>query len=153
MGAVRTSPFPNTAVTAVNVIARGSRTFNSSVDAPGLDGQGPVSWSVNTLEDGMLFATSAGGGGDAKREFARRHAGDRVPKHPDGPTALEEREPARAGAAQATAKVRKTASATRMPSLDALSMPSASLETSSSAAFHSVAPWWALGFPPTMIAS
>lgn len=44
--------YPNTSVSAVNVIARGSTVFNSSVDVPGLDGQGPVAWSVNRYNRG-----------------------------------------------------------------------------------------------------
>ena len=45
-------PFPNTSVSAVNVIAKGSAMFNSSVDVPGLDGQGPIPWSVNRYNRG-----------------------------------------------------------------------------------------------------
>lgn len=45
-------PFPNTSVSAVNVIAKGSATFNSAVDVPGLAGQGPIPWSVNRYNRG-----------------------------------------------------------------------------------------------------
>ncbi len=45
-------PFPNTSVSAVNVIAKGSTVFNSSVEVPGLDGQGPIPWSVNRYNRG-----------------------------------------------------------------------------------------------------
>ena len=44
--------FPNTSVTGVNVVARGSTTFNSSVDVVGLEGQGPIPWSVNRFNRG-----------------------------------------------------------------------------------------------------
>ncbi|MCZ7637547.1 MAG: hypothetical protein M5U12_16830 [Verrucomicrobia bacterium] len=33
-------PFPNTSVSAVNVIAKGSSTFSGAVDVPGFEGQG-----------------------------------------------------------------------------------------------------------------
>ncbi len=46
--------FPNTSVSAVNVIAKGSTTFNSSVEVTGLDGQGPIPWSVNRYNRGDL---------------------------------------------------------------------------------------------------
>jgi hypothetical protein len=44
--------FPNTSVTGVNVVARGSTTFNGSVDVVGLEGQGPIPWSVNRFNRG-----------------------------------------------------------------------------------------------------
>jgi hypothetical protein len=53
--------FPNTSVTAVNVIARGSTTFNSSVDIPGLDGNGPIPWSVNRYNRGDIALRLAPG--------------------------------------------------------------------------------------------
>jgi hypothetical protein len=46
--------FPNTSVSAVNVIAKGSTTFNSSVEVTGLDGSGPIAWSVNRYNRGDL---------------------------------------------------------------------------------------------------
>lgn len=46
--------FPNTSVSAVNVIAKGSTTFNSSVEVSGLDGQGPIPWSVNRYNRGDI---------------------------------------------------------------------------------------------------
>ncbi len=45
-------PFPNTSVSAVNVIAKGSATFSGAVDVPGLAGQGPIPWSVNRYNRG-----------------------------------------------------------------------------------------------------
>lgn len=53
-GGAAPGPFPNTSVTAVNVQARGSTTFNSSVDVPGLAGQGPIPWSVNRYNRGDI---------------------------------------------------------------------------------------------------
>lgn len=44
--------FPNTSVTGVNVLAKGSTTFNSSVEVTGLDGQGPIRWTVNRYNRG-----------------------------------------------------------------------------------------------------
>lgn len=54
-------PFPNTSVSAVNVIAKGSTVFNSNVDVPGLDGQGPIAWSVNRYNRGDLALRLAPG--------------------------------------------------------------------------------------------
>lgn len=45
-------PFPNTSVSAVNVIAKGSTTFSGAVEIPGLAGQGPIPWSVNRYNRG-----------------------------------------------------------------------------------------------------
>src|SRR6185436_14082552 len=46
-------PFPNTSVTAVNVLARGSSTgFNSSVEVTGFEGQGPIPWAINRYNRG-----------------------------------------------------------------------------------------------------
>ncbi len=44
--------FPNTSVSAVNVIAKGSTEFNGNVDVPGFDGQGPIPWSLNRYNRG-----------------------------------------------------------------------------------------------------
>jgi hypothetical protein len=45
--------FPNTSVSAVNVVARGSSSaFDGRVDVPGLEGQGPIPWSVNRYNRG-----------------------------------------------------------------------------------------------------
>lgn len=52
-GGAAPGPYPNTTVTAVNVIAKGSSTaFNGSVEVTKLDGQGPVAWSVNRYNRG-----------------------------------------------------------------------------------------------------
>lgn len=51
-GGAAPGPFPNTSVTGVNVIAKGSTTFNSSVEVTGLDGSGPIPWSVNRYNRG-----------------------------------------------------------------------------------------------------
>ena len=45
-------PFPNTSVSGVNVIAKGSAAFNGSVDVPGFEGQGPIPWSLNRYNRG-----------------------------------------------------------------------------------------------------
>lgn len=45
-------PFPNTSVTAVNVLARGSSTFNSSVEVFALEEQGPIAWSLSRYNRG-----------------------------------------------------------------------------------------------------
>src|SRR5687768_14396802 len=47
-------PFPNTSVSGVNVIARGSTEFNSNVEIVGFDGQGPIPWSVNRYNRGDI---------------------------------------------------------------------------------------------------
>lgn len=44
--------YPNTSVSGVNVVAQGSSVFNSSVEVTGLEGQGPISWSVNRYNRG-----------------------------------------------------------------------------------------------------
>lgn len=51
-GGAAPGPFPNTSVSGVNVIARGSSTFDGSVDVPGLDGNGPIPWTVNRYNRG-----------------------------------------------------------------------------------------------------
>lgn len=53
--------FPNSSVTGVNVRARGSTVFNGSVDVPGLEGQGPIPWSVNRYNRGDLALRLAPG--------------------------------------------------------------------------------------------
>lgn len=44
--------FPNTSVSAVNVVAKGSTTFDSNVEVSGLDGHGPIPWTVNRYNRG-----------------------------------------------------------------------------------------------------
>lgn len=44
--------FPNTSISAVNVIVKGSTTFDSSVEVSGLNGSGPIAWSVNRYNRG-----------------------------------------------------------------------------------------------------
>ena len=51
-GGAAPGDFPNTTVTAVNVQAKGSTVFDSSVDVPGFNGQGPVAWSLNRYNRG-----------------------------------------------------------------------------------------------------
>jgi hypothetical protein len=46
--------FPNTSVSGVNVIAKGSTTFNSSVEVSGFDGNGPIPWSANRYNRGDI---------------------------------------------------------------------------------------------------
>ncbi|MGE4178452.1 MAG: hypothetical protein AB7J34_01380 [Limisphaerales bacterium] len=45
-------PFPNTSVSAVNVIAKGGAAFDSNVEVTALDGSGPIPWSVNRYNRG-----------------------------------------------------------------------------------------------------
>lgn len=45
-------PYPNASVSGVNVIAKGSSVFNSNVEVTGLEGQGPIPWSVNRYNRG-----------------------------------------------------------------------------------------------------
>ncbi len=46
-------PFPNTSVTAVNVVAKGSASgFTSDVEVPAFEGQGPIPWVVNRYNRG-----------------------------------------------------------------------------------------------------
>jgi hypothetical protein len=48
-------PFPNTSVSAVNVIARGSATaFNGNVEIVGYEGQGPIPWTVTKYNRGDI---------------------------------------------------------------------------------------------------
>ena len=51
-GGVAPGNFPNTSVSAVNVTTKGSSVFNSSVEVTGLQGQGPIPWSVNRYNRG-----------------------------------------------------------------------------------------------------
>ncbi len=53
-GGAAPGPFPNTSVSAVHVIAKGSPTFNSNVEITGLGGQGPISWSANRYNRGDI---------------------------------------------------------------------------------------------------
>lgn len=45
-------PFPNTSVTAVNVVAKGGTEFGGSVEVTGFNGQGPIPWSLNRYNRG-----------------------------------------------------------------------------------------------------
>jgi hypothetical protein len=60
-GGAAPGAFPNTSVTAVNVNARGSTTFNGSVDVTGFDGQGPIPWSANRFNRGDIALRLAPG--------------------------------------------------------------------------------------------
>jgi hypothetical protein len=52
-GGAAPGAFPNTSVTGVNVIARGSQTaFNGSVEVTGVEGNGPIPWTVNRYNRG-----------------------------------------------------------------------------------------------------
>lgn len=53
-GGAAPGAFPNTSVTAANVIARGSTTFDGNVDVVGFDGQGPIPWSINRFNRGDI---------------------------------------------------------------------------------------------------
>lgn len=60
-GGAAPGAFPNTSVTGVNVIAKGSSEFNSSVEVSGLEGQGPIPWSVNRYNRGDFAVRLAPG--------------------------------------------------------------------------------------------
>src|SRR5688572_22489422 len=47
-------PFPNTSVSAVNVIARGSTTYDGRVEIVGFEGQGPIPWTVTKYNRGDI---------------------------------------------------------------------------------------------------
>jgi hypothetical protein len=52
-GGAAPGPFPNTSVSGVNVIAKGSNTgFNGNVEVTGFDGHGPIPWTVNRYNRG-----------------------------------------------------------------------------------------------------
>jgi hypothetical protein len=60
--------FPNTSVSAVNVVARGSTTFNGNVEITGFDGEGPIPWTVTKYNRGdiaMRLAPANPSGADA----------------------------------------------------------------------------------------
>lgn len=44
--------FPNTSVSAVNVVAKGSTTFDGNVEIAGFEGQGPIPWTINRYNRG-----------------------------------------------------------------------------------------------------
>jgi len=46
--------FPNTRVSGVNVIARGSTTYNSNVEITGYEGNGPIPWTVTKYNRGDI---------------------------------------------------------------------------------------------------
>lgn len=47
-------PFPNTKVSAVNVVAKGSTTFNGNVEISGYEGNGPIPWTVTKYNRGDI---------------------------------------------------------------------------------------------------
>lgn len=47
-------PFPNTRVSGVNVVAKGSTTFNSNVEITGYEGNGPIPWTVTKYNRGDI---------------------------------------------------------------------------------------------------
>lgn len=47
-------PFPNTRVSGVNVVARGSTTFNGNVEITGYEGNGPIPWTVTKYNRGDI---------------------------------------------------------------------------------------------------
>lgn len=53
--------FPNTSVSAANIIAKGSTTFDGAVEVTGFDGNGPIPWSVNRYNRGDLAVRLAPG--------------------------------------------------------------------------------------------
>lgn len=61
-GGAAPGAFPNTSVSGVNVIAKGSSTgFNSNVEVTGFDGHGPIPWTVNRYNRGDLALRLAPG--------------------------------------------------------------------------------------------
>lgn len=61
-------PFPNTKVSAVNVVAKGSTTFNGNVEITGYEGNGPIPWAVTKYNRGdiaMRLGTANSAGADA----------------------------------------------------------------------------------------
>lgn len=58
-------PFPNTSVSAVNVVAKGSSVFNGSVEVTGFEGQGPIAWSCNRYNRGDFAMRLAPGDPEA----------------------------------------------------------------------------------------
>ncbi len=44
--------FPNTSVSAINVIAKGSTTFNGNVEIASYEGQGPIPWTISRYNRG-----------------------------------------------------------------------------------------------------
>lgn len=58
-------PFPNATVSAVNVVAKGSATFNSNVEIKAYDGQGPVRWTVTKYNRGDISMRLAPANADA----------------------------------------------------------------------------------------
>jgi hypothetical protein len=47
-------PFPNTSVSAVNVVAKGSTTFNGNVEITAYEGNGPIRWTVTRYNRGDI---------------------------------------------------------------------------------------------------
>lgn len=47
-------PFPNTRVTGVNVVAKGSTTYNGNVEITGYEGNGPIPWTVTKYNRGDI---------------------------------------------------------------------------------------------------
>lgn len=77
--------FPNTSVSGVNVLAKGSTVFNSSVEVTGLDGHGPIPWSVNRYNRGDLALRLAPGNPAAALENLNQgfiEFGDSAPSVP-----------------------------------------------------------------------
>lgn len=46
--------FPNTQVSSVNVVAKGSTTFNGNVEMDSFEGQGPIPWTVTKYNRGDI---------------------------------------------------------------------------------------------------
>lgn len=60
-------PFPNTSVSGVNVVARGSSVFDSSVEIVGFEGQGPIPWSISRYNRGDFALRLSPGEPEAAR--------------------------------------------------------------------------------------
>lgn len=54
-------PFPNTRVTGVNVVAKGSTTYNGNVEITGYEGNGPIPWTVTKYNRGDIAMRLAPG--------------------------------------------------------------------------------------------
>src|SRR5687767_4589169 len=60
--------FPNTSVSAVNVVAKGGNTYDARVEISGYEGQGPILWTISRYNRGdfaMRLAPANPSGADA----------------------------------------------------------------------------------------
>lgn len=81
-GGAAPGAFPNTSVSAVNVVAKGGATYDGTVDVSGLEGNGPIPWTVNRYNRGDFALRLAPGNPAASLENLGRGAiefGDNSP--------------------------------------------------------------------------